>query len=328
MTRRSSSTILSSVAPPLLESRTNHLRARACVALGALLFVCTLTPPVSAESPSTCGGARKFWSRVRQSPRDATCALLLRATALVGSEPARAQLLAQQARTLAPTPALRGEARLVEGHAAFLLARPLDARAQFDAARPEANHGWPATFRLSAARTMLELGQPRWALEHYRVLFLEEGVLESRVQTRAWLEAATAAMHAGDEFEIEARSYLARAETSGDPLLADWTRATRVLLVVREGQNELARELVRGLSDRDALVWLIERHEDARRDGVLTPFLPRGEGLALLAGLADARGEREAREAWQAYLDEAGTDVSARVREAAQKRVVELARGR
>lgn len=229
---------------------------------------------------------------------------------------------------MAPSVELRAEARLIEGHAAFLLGRASEAAAQFDAARAESRRGWPAAFRLSAARALIELGQPRAALEHYRLLLLDDGALESRVRTRAWIEAATAAMHGGSDFDVEARAYLARAETSGDPLLADWTRATRVLLVVREGRTELAREWARGVNDRDALSVLVGRREDTRRDVSLAPFLPRGEGLALLAGLADALGEREAREAWQAYLDEVDTTVPVAVREAAQRRVAALPRGR
>lgn len=273
-----------------------------------------------------CQGSANVWSRARRALRASACQKLLRATAALGEDPPRARKLAEEAAQLLPAGPARARAQGIVGYAALLGGDAPGARAAFEAAEAGSGGRLPTLIRLGAARAAGARGDWLEATRHYRRALLEaDEALGSRRRARACLEAAFALLQIDPERDAEALAYVNEAERAGEPFLVDYARSTRVLIALRAGHVELAREIARGFERDFSLEWYFERAgAPGPSELSLLPLLPNFEREALLAAVDDARGAPEARFRWEKYLEDAAEEAPAHLVAGARARLAVL----
>lgn len=287
--------------------RGGHCRQRGFLLLaGALVCSLLLTVPAAATSQLSfaagpCDSARTVWDRTRaKRGRAAHCAELSLALASLRSAPEKSLTHALRALELLPSSA---RASLVVSHARLLLGDRRKALVGYALLqkvyeqevaehRREVVAKWGVVDWLLAARAALIEGQWELARERYRRVALDlESLGSERLAARALVEAATAALHAGERAELEAEGYLEEAARRVAPTVRPWVQLAR-MLARREGTLAL-RGTFPELSER-ALSTLAREARAPSLTGSV-PLLPEAELQLWLAVSYRQRDESAAR---------------------------------
>jgi tetratricopeptide (TPR) repeat protein len=260
-----------------------------------------------AECAALDGGrASNIWERAKSPELLRYCDLLASGAAKLSGSPELARevlTVAEEADQAIPGRAaprvLRGRALARLGRAAEALAALESARAKDDRALDE-----PVTL-LTWARALEIAGHPKEALSAYRALLPRSSSLVVADRGPAYVEAGLLAMaQAGPATLDDPVEILRESRRESQDVIQTIAVVALALALDRAGAKAEARTT---LADRSVGEFHAALSDAHAREGLGPSAIGELDAMMGLALEGDRKGGREAREAWQRYVDGAGS---------------------